>query len=88
MERTEAGHKQWQESGSQGPQAGSSCQQEKRIDNKQLTEMVTIRTLTASWGHRPVSISNPSLPTITTLIIASCLHFKTSYVRIRALYLL
>ena len=50
MERTEAGHKQWQESHSQGPQPQSSCQQEKRIDNKQLTEMVTIGTRMVQWG--------------------------------------
>ena len=43
MERTEAGHKQWQESQSQGLQAQSSCErkEEKTEDNKQLSEMVS-----------------------------------------------
>ena len=43
VERTEAQHKQWQESQSQGMQAQSSCEKnkEKTEDNKQLSEMVS-----------------------------------------------
>ena len=41
VERTEAQHKQWQESQSQGLPAQSSCQNPPdKADNKQLSEMV------------------------------------------------
>ena len=42
MERTEAQHKQWQESQSQGLQAQSSCERnQEKTDNNQLSEMVS-----------------------------------------------
>ena len=44
VERTEAQHKQWQESQSQGLQAQSSCEKkEEKADNNQLSEMVSTK---------------------------------------------
>ena len=82
VERTEAQHKQWQESQSQGLQAQSSCQNnQEKTDNKQLSEMVIIlstSTSTSTSTHQPLPhFQVPINPFSNPISVLQMRHKKT-----------